>query len=351
MTSDGPPALVDLRSDTVTRPTPAMRQAMAEAEVGDDVLGEDPTVNRLQQRVAELVGKEAALFVPSGTMANLLAILAQTRPGDTLILSAQAHPFHYESGNAAMVAGVMIRTTGGELGTLTAEDVAAQIVRGEDHHYSPTTLIAVENTTNRGGGVVFPLEDMAAIGTLARERGLRVHCDGARIFNACVAANLTAAEYARHVDTLSFCFSKSLGCPVGSILTGDAAAIDRAHRFRKMLGGGMRQAGILAAAALYALDHHIERLADDHARASRFREELEGTPGLAFPLPSPTSIVFVDVADAPRFVEALRLEGVLVGRFSGTRLRAVFHLDVDDEGVQRAIGAFRKAAAAQARKA
>lgn len=338
-------AVVDLRSDTVTRPTPAMRQAMAEAEVGDDVLGEDPTVNALQERVANMVGKEAALFVPSGTMANLLAVVSQTQPGDTLVLDETAHPFNYESGGIGMVAGLMTKTVRGNCGIISPEQVQDALVLKKNHHFSTTSLVSIENTTNRGGGTIYPLETVKAIGEVVHNHGLRLHCDGARIFNACVATGIGVKDYARHCDTLSFCFSKGLGGPVGSILTGDAATIDRAHRYRKMLGGGMRQAGILAAAAQYALDHHIERLGKDHERARRFREALEGLRGLAFPLPSPTNIVFVDVADALSFVGTLAECGVLAGATGPQRIRVVFHLDVDDNGLETGIKSFRKTAA------
>ena len=337
-------ALVDLRSDTVTRPTPSMRQAMAEAEVGDDVLGEDPTVNALQRRVAAMVGKQAALFVPTGTMANLLAAVSQTRPGDTIVLDETAHPFNFESGGLAMVAGLMTKTVRGDCGILSPEQVEEALVLHKDHHYSITSLVSVENTTNRGGGAVYPLATVAAIGDVVHRHAVRLHCDGARIFNACAASGAGVKEYARHCDTLSFCFSKGLGAPVGSILTGDAETIDRAHRYRKMLGGGMRQAGVLAAAANYALDHHIERLRDDHHRAARFREALQGLPGIAFPLPSPTNIVFLDVINAERFVSALKQHGVLAGVAGPTRIRVVFHLDVDDEGLETAITCFRETA-------
>ncbi|MDX9974732.1 MAG: GntG family PLP-dependent aldolase [FCB group bacterium] len=334
---------IDLRSDTVTRPTPGMREAMAWAEVGDDVLGDDPTVNALQHHVARLLGKEASLFVPTGTMANLLAVLAQTRPGDSVLLHEDAHPFNYESGNLAMVAGVQARPLTGPYGILSAEDVFKGIVSGADHHHSPTTLVAIENTTNRGGGAIYPIETAAAIAAVARDRGLRVHCDGARLFNAVVETGIPAAEYARHADTVSFCFSKGLGAPVGSILAGDADTIDRAHRFRKMLGGGMRQAGILAAGALYALEHHVERLRDDHARAHRFRDMLMDIPGIAFPLPSPTNIIYLEVADAREVRDRLAAEGVAVLTTGLRRIRAVFHLDVSDEDLERVIDAFRRA--------
>jgi len=339
-----PGRVVDLRSDTVTRPTAPMREAMARAVVGDDVLGEDPSVNGLQARAAALLGKEAALFVPSGTMANLLAVLAQTRPGDTIVLSEDAHPFNYESGNIALVAGVLARTLPGKHAILDPAAVAACIVpRDADHHLSPTGLIAIENTTNRGGGAVYPLETAAAIGRLARDHAIPCHCDGARIFNAAVATGIDVAEYAAHASTISFCLSKGLGAPVGSLLLGDADTIGRAHRYRKMLGGGMRQAGIVAAAGLYALEHHVDRLADDHARARRFHHALEDIPGLALPLPCPTNMVYVDVPDAPAFVERLKQGGVLVFDTQPTRVRAVFHLDVDDAGTDRAIRAFKQA--------
>ncbi len=340
---------VDLRSDTVTKPTPGMREAMAKAEVGDDVFGEDPTVNALQRRVATLLNKEAALFVPSGTMANLLAAVSQTSPGDTVILNTDSHPFNYESGGLGMVAGVMTKTVPGVCGMMDPEYVEAAIVQSDDHHCSQTTLISIENTTNRGGGAVYPLETVRTMGTLAKERGIRLHCDGARLFNAVAASGTSASEYARHCDTVSFCFSKGLGAPVGSILAGSSGVIQQAHRYRKMLGGGMRQAGILAAAALHALDHHIDRLADDHRRAREFRSALQDVPGISFPFPSPTNIVIMETADALSFVGHVASEGVYVLPFSPTRIRAVFHLDVDDTGLERAIKAFRAAAVAVSR--
>ena len=340
-------AIVDLRSDTVTRPTAGMRQAMAEAEVGDDVLGEDPTVNALQERVAAMVGKEAALFVPTGTMANLVAVLAQTSPGDTIVLDETAHPFNYESGGLGMVAGLMTKTVRGDCGIMSPDKVEEALVLGKDHHFSPTRLVAIENTTNRGGGTVYPVETVAAISELVHGHGLRLHCDGARIFNACTAAGTDVKAFARYCDTLSFCFSKGLGAPVGSIVAGDAETIDAAHRYRKMLGGGMRQAGVLAAAANYALDHHVARLEEDHARARLFREGLEGVPGVAFPLPSPTNIVFLEVADAPAFVASLKEGGVLAGATGAKRIRVVFHLDIDDAGLEKAIGCFRETAERQ----
>jgi threonine aldolase len=337
-------APVDLRSDTVTKPTDSMRDAMARAEVGDDVFGDDPTVNALHQRVAKLAGKEAALFVPSGTMANLLAAVAQTQPGDTVILHADSHPFNYESGGLGMVAGVMTKTLSGSRGILVPDEVAAAIIRNDDHHYSQTALVSIENTTNRGGGAIYPVETVESIGAIAHENGMRLHCDGARIFNAIVASGNTLADYAKPCDTVSFCFSKGLGAPVGSILVGDRETIHRAHRYRKMLGGGMRQAGVLAAAALHALEHHVERLAEDHRRAQEFREQLLDVPGIAFPTDSPTNIVYLDVEDAYTFSGRIAEHSVYAIPTSSTRIRAVFHLDVDDCGLDRAVQAFRFAA-------
>jgi len=337
--------VVDLRSDTVTRPMAGMREAMATAEVGDDVMGEDPTVNELQRRAAELLGKEAALFVPSGTMANLVAFLAQTRPGDTVILSAEAHPYNYESGNLAMVGGLLTRLLPSRNGLIAAEQVADNIIQTDDHHYSCTTLVSIEHTANIGGGNIYPIEDVAAIGALARERGLRFHIDGARLFNAVVETGVSAAAYASHADTVSFCLSKGLGAPAGSLVVGDEATMVRAHRFRKMLGGGMRQAGILAAAGLYALDHHIERLRDDHRRAAAFRDRLDGVDGLAFLFPSPTNMVYMLVTDGAAVVRDLAERGVVIenGGPGGNCLRAVFHLDVTDKGLEKAVTAFEAA--------
>ncbi len=333
--------IVDLRSDTVTKPSRAMRDAMAAAPVGDDVFGEDPTVNELQRRVAQMVNKEAALFVPSGTMANLLAIKVQSHPGDSVILHEDSHPFQYESGGLAAIAGLMTKTLGGEFGMLTPESVSDALCLNPDHHYSQTTIISLENTTNRGGGAIYPIHAIAEIGRLAREKGLKVHCDGARIFNAVVESGIPVDGYATHVDTISFCFSKGLGTPVGSILAGPGETIDLAHRYRKMLGGGMRQAGILAAAALYALDNNIRRLKEDHRRARQFRDAPEGVTGIEFPLPSPTNIVYVVVRDAMEAIGLLAERDVFVLPVGKDKIRCVFHLDIDDNGLARAIDAFR----------
>ncbi len=337
--------MVDLRSDTLTRPAAGMRAAMAAAEVGDDVFGEDPTVNRLQERVAQLLGKDAALFVPSGTMANLLAFLAQTRPGDTIILSEDAHPYNYEGGNLAAVGGLMTRTIKGALGQISRAEVEPYVVQTLDHHYSQTRVIAVENATNRGGGNIYSMETLRGLRELADASRMKLHCDGARLFNAVVESKYTAAEFAKYCDSICFCFSKGLGCPVGSILAGTCDLIEEAHRFRKMLGGGMRQAGILAAAANYALDNHIDRLREDHRRAREFRKALEGLQGVSFPFPNPTNIVIFEVPDVMQFIGKAGGEGVLLIPMGPKRLRAVFHLDIDDAMLAHAIKACRAALA------
>lgn len=338
--------IVDLRSDTVTRPTPGMRQAMAEAEVGDDAVHEDPTVNALEKRVAELFEKEAAMFVPSGTMANLVSMVSQTNPGDSIIMSEDAHPFRFEAANVARVGGLLVRTVPAPDGILTADLVAPRIVRSDDAHLSETTLLAIENTTNIGGGQIYPVEAIESLAALVHENGMKLHCDGARVFNAVAATGTSPAEFAQSCDTVSFCFSKGLGAPVGSMVVCDEETYVKAYKLRKMLGGGMRQAGILAAAGIYALDRHVDRLREDHDRAARFREALEDTDGLSFPLPSPTNIVFLETAHAAEFAAKLRERDVLVYTFGPHRIRAVFHLDVDDNHLDRAIDAFQSVARA-----
>mgnify|MGYP003811115765 CR=1 FL=1 len=333
--------MIDLRSDTLTKPSENMRKAMAEAEVGDDVCGEDPTVNRLEQYAAELLGKPAALFLPTGTMANLVAFLSQTRPGDTVIMSETAHPFHYENANIAMVAGLLVRTISDDLGKFTAEQVARQVVQEDDPHLSMTTLVSVENTTNRGGGACWEYYELESIAALCRQNRMRLHCDGARIFNACAATNIEARYYARCCDTLCFCLSKGLGAPAGSILVGEEETLHRALRFRKMLGGGMRQSGVLAAAGLYALEHHITDLKEDHRRARHFRRELE-TEGAEFCLPSPTNILYLHVADSKITEEALRQRGVLVLPHGTDRIRVVFHRDISDDDMAAALNVFKQ---------
>ncbi len=342
--ADEPITFVDLRSDTVTQPTAPMREAVARAPLGDDVFGEDPSVNALESRAAEIMGKDAAIYTPSGTMANLLAVMTQCAPGETLLISEDAHLFTYESGSVARIANVLTKTVPGEFGIMAPDAVKARLVLARNVHLSRTTLVALENTTNRGGGAIYPFEWFSAVAQLARENGLRVHCDGARIFNAVVETGIAARDYAAHVDTISFCVSKGLGAPIGSLLVGDADTIRAARRYRKMLGGGMRQAGVAAAAGHYALDNHIDRLKEDHQRAKSFREAVEGTPGLAFPMPSPTNMVYVQVADVESFLTRLRERGVLALTPVAGMIRLVFHLHIDDAALERAIAAFRETA-------
>ena len=323
---------IDLRSDTVTRPSGAMRQAMATAEVGDDVFGEDPTVNRLQERAAALLGKEAALFVPTGSMANQIAIKVHCAPGDEVVVGEGAHNYLYEAGAGGGIAGVQFAVVG-RGGTFTPADVEAVWKPEENHSYAPTRLVCVENTHNRGGGVVWPVRDVTDVAACARGHGLALHLDGARLLNAATALGVPAAELAAPFDTASLCFSKGLGAPVGSVIAGSRAHIARAHRFRKMLGGGMRQAGVLAAAALWALDHNVERLADDHANARLLGERLANVPGLSVNLERlVTNIVLCDLATklpaAEAAVAALRAAGVLCLAVGPRRLRLVTHLDV-----------------------
>lgn len=335
---------VDLRSDTVTRPVPGMRRAMAEAEVGDDVFGDDPTVIALQEKVAGLLGKEAALFVPSGTMSNGIAVKVHTRPGDEMIVERGYHMFNYETGSAAVISGVQVNAVPGVRGVITAEQVAAA-VRPVDDHYARSRLVCVENTGNVSGGTLFPLEEMRRIREVADRHGLRMHLDGARLWNASVAEGIEPASYAAHFDTVSVCLSKGLGAPVGSLLAGPAELMSEAHRVRKMLGGGMRQSGILAAAGLYALEHHLERMAEDHRLARLLAETLDRLPGVDVELEAvKTNIVMGRLTregwNTNRLVEALKAGGVMVTRFGSDRFRLVTHLDVNEEAARRAASLF-----------
>lgn len=331
---------IDLRSDTVTRPSAAMRAAMAAAEVGDDVYGEDPTVNALQAAAAARIGKEAALFVPSGTMANQVAIRALTRHGDLILASEGAHVLRYESGAAAALSGVQVATIG-HAGVFDADDVRRAITPA-DHHNPPTTLVAVENTHNAAGGRVFPWPSLMAVVQVARERGLALHLDGARLFNAEIASGIAAARWAEPFDSVSFCFSKGLGAPIGSVVCGSAALVDRMHRIRKMLGGGMRQAGILAAAGLHALEHNVARLDDDHANARRLADGLVARGLVVDPAPE-TNIVLFAAPGRERFAATLRAHGVLVNEIAPGRHRAVTHLDVTRDDVDEALERVRLA--------
>ncbi|NOX38373.1 MAG: low-specificity L-threonine aldolase [Calditrichaeota bacterium] len=337
---------VDLRSDTVTRPTPEMRQAMLQAEVGDDVFGEDPTVNQLQEMVAAMLGKEAALFVPSGTMGNQISINAHTRPGEEIIVERDSHIVNYECGASAMLAGVQLHIIDGQDGIMTMEQVAAA-VRPRDVHQPQTRLVCLENTHNRAGGTIYPLEEIARISQFARERGLKLHLDGARLWNASVATGISLKNYAQYFDSVMLCFSKGLGAPVGSIVVGDREFIERAHYYRKAYGGGMRQVGILAAAAIHALEHHLERLADDHRRARKFAEAISHLPGIRIDLERvQTNIVMFDVdpqvMTADQLIDALRQKGVFMLNLGPRKIRAVTHLDVSDADIDYAIEAFRE---------
>lgn len=345
--------VVDLRSDTVTRPTPAMRAAMAAAEVGDDVFGDDPTVHALEAKVAQLLGKEAALLVPSGTMANQLAVRVHCRPGDEAIVHAGAHVLNYEGGAAAALSGVTLRALASTDGSLGVAAVAAALHLADDPHLAPTRLICFENTNNACGGTVVPEADVAAVANLARSHGLAMHLDGARLWNAAVATGRPLTALAACFDTVSVCLSKGLGAPVGSLLAGTRAHIHHARRVRKQFGGGMRQAGILAAAGLHALEHHLARLADDHHRARTLAEGIAEVPGLTVDRARvETNLVYFDVdPDHPAaqaglaqaridLTARLRARGVWIAG-TASRLRAVTHLDVDDAGIERALAELR----------
>ncbi len=338
--------MIDLRSDTVTRPSPAMRRAIAEAEVGDDVQGEDPTVNLLQRRTAELLGKEASLFVPTGTMANQVAVGVHAGPGDELLCDATCHVYVWEGGGVARLSGVTTRPIAGDGGLLSPAMLRDKI-RPDDGHYVRTRLVCLENTHNRGGGRVHPIESVAEVSAWARAHGLAMHLDGARLMNAVVASGLPAHEWARHFDTVAICYSKGLGAPVGSAIAGPAELIRKAHRLRKVFGGGMRQAGVLAAAALYALDHHVDRLAEDHANAKLLARAVEETDGLSLESgPVETNLVWIAVdpalGTAADIVARLRARGVLVSALGPQVLRACTHLDVSREDVGRAADEIRQ---------
>jgi threonine aldolase len=343
MTTARPDQVVDLRSDTVTKPTPAMRRAMAEAEVGDDVFGEDPTVARLEAMAAERMGKEAGLFVASGTQGNQVSLLAHTQRGDEIILDENCHIFNYEVAGLAVLAAVLPRTLRGPFGILDPDEVR-RAIRPPNIHYPKDTLICVENTHNRGGGAIYPLETLTAIRRIAVEHGMAVHMDGARLFNAVVATGVSARDIAAQADSVTFCLSKALAAPVGSVVTGSRAFIDRARRARKMLGGGMRQAGIIAAAGIVALETMVERLAEDHANARRLAEGLATLPGMAIDLARvQTNILIFRVQrgdlDASGLVRKLGEQGILCFAVDQERIRMVTHKDVDRMGIERALEA------------
>jgi threonine aldolase len=348
-------SLIDLRSDTVTQPTPEMRRAMAEAVVGDDVYGEDPTVLKLEARVAKLLGKEAALFVPSGTMANQIAIGLHAGPGDELICDGRAHVYVWEAGGIARHWGVQARTINPHGGLISIDHLRDKI-QPDNEHYVRTRLVCLENTHNRAGGRVHPIDSVRAISGWAREQNLATHLDGARLMNAVVASGVPAHEWAAEFDTVSICFSKGLGAPVGSALAGSAEQIRLAHRLRKALGGGMRQAGIIAAGALFAIDHHVDRLAEDHEHAKIFADAVERAPGLSLESgPVETNLVWIAVdpefATAREAVERLRDRGVLVSALGPQTFRAVTHLDCSRVQVEHAAEALLHVAEEAARPA
>jgi threonine aldolase len=329
-------APIDLRSDTVTRPSPPMREAMARAAVGDDVFGEDPTVRRLEERVADLLGKEAGLFLPSGTMANQVALGTLTRPGDEVICHEASHIFVFEGGAPAALWGIQLRTLPGERGLLAAADVEAAI-RGDADWLPRTRLVEVENTHNAAGGTVWPLERLRELGRLAAARGLALYLDGARLLNASAASGVAPRDYAAPATLASTCLSKGLGAPAGSVLTGPRDLVREARRLRKRLGGGMRQVGVLAAAGLYALDHNVARLPEDHANARRLAAGLAELPGWRLAFPPETNLVYLRVDDAPAVARRLEAKGVRCAVSGKALLRFVTHLDVSAEDVEEAL--------------
>jgi threonine aldolase len=339
--------LIDLRSDTVTKPTPGMRAAMQAAEVGDDVYHEDPTVNLLEERVAALLGKEAALFVPSGTMSNQVAVKAHTQPGDELICEEYCHIYNWEACAPAILSGVTCRTVEADYGILELDQLRDK-VRPVNDHMVRTRLVCLENTHNHGGGRIFPLEKVAAIGGWARQLGLRMHLDGARLWNAVAATGVPAATWAKHFDSVSVCFSKGLGAPVGSALCGPKDFITYGRRVRKIFGGAMRQAGVLAAAALYALEHHVERLTEDHRNAQVIAQAIADVPGLRLTPPDPeTNLVWFaiepELGTAAEVAATLKARGVLVGVSGPQVCRACTHLDVSAAQAERAAETIRQA--------
>lgn len=334
---------VELRSDTFTTPTPEMRRAMAEAEVGDDVWGEDPTANALQEHCARLFGKEAGLFVPSGSMGNEVCIKAQTKPGDEVIVDEAAHVVDAELGAPATISQVVLRSLPTDRGVFDPQKLAGAF-RAPSRFFTHTSLLCLENTHQASGGAVVPIDSFRAAARLARAHGVAVHLDGARIFNASVASGVPVDLYAAEVDTLSFCFSKGLGAPVGSMVLGPADVLERARRTRKMLGGGMRQVGVLCAAARVAVDTMVDRLAEDHANARRLAEGIaEIWPGAVNPAEVETNILYVDTGDraAESVATELQRYGVMVGQMGARSIRCVTHKDVDAAGIERALDAWK----------
>jgi threonine aldolase len=339
-----PHPVIDVRSDTVTQPTPAMLEAMMRASVGDDVFGEDETVNALQRTAADLFGKEAALFCPSGTMTNQIGIKVHTRPGDEVICDELAHIYLYEAGGIAANSGASVRLLKGRNGRFTAEQVLANVNRRDDSHLPWTRVVAVENTVNKGGGCCWDLAELERIRAVCDEHNLALHLDGARLFNALVARNESPRDYGRLFDTISVCLSKGLGAPAGSVLLGSRDLVARAHRHRKLMGGGMRQAGYIAAAGLYALEHHVDRLREDHAKAKTLEAELRALSYIETILPVETNIVIFTLRSpltAEAFLRKLVQQHVRALSMGAQTIRFVFHLNVSDDQLERLRGALR----------
>jgi threonine aldolase len=337
--------MIDIRSDTVTQPTREMLAAMLQAQVGDDVFGEDPTVNALQEKAAELFGKEAALFCPSGTMSNQIGIKIHTQPGDEVICDELAHVYLYEGGGIAANSGASVRLLRGNRGRFTAEQVRENINRRDDSHLPWTRVVAIENTVNKGGGCCWDLREIERIRAVCRENDIAMHLDGARLFNALVARNESPRDYGALFDTLSVCLSKGLGAPAGSLLLGSRQLLAKAHRQRKVLGGGMRQAGYLAAAGLFALEHNVERLREDHAKAKVLETELRALPYVAEVLPVETNIVIFTLAEGTgieRFLQQLQHQRVRASSIGPRTVRFVFHLDVSDAQLEELLEALRR---------
>jgi threonine aldolase len=336
--------VIDLRTDTVTQPTAGMRRAVAEAVVGDEQKREDPTVTALEERAAALLGHEEAIYLPTATMANQIALRLLTEPGDEVVAEARAHIFRYELGGPAVHSGLVMKPLPTGDGRFTAAQLRDAVNPPADLHMAPTRVVCLENTHNAGGGRVWPLARVREVAEEARRHGLAVHLDGARLLNAVVASGTAASEYGREADTVTLCLSKGLGCPLGALLAGSRERMARARRLKHLFGGAMRQAGIVAAAGLYALEHHVERLADDHARARRLADGLAELPGVDLdPATVDTNIVIFAVPDAAAFCSALAGEDVAMSQFGPRRVRAVTHLDVDDEGIDRALAAAARA--------
>jgi threonine aldolase len=326
--------MIDFRSDTVTRPTPEMLKAMFAAQVGDDVFGDDPTVNALEAKAANMFGMEAALFCASGTMANQVAIKAHTQPGDEVICHKLSHVYYYEGGGIAMNSGASVCLLEGDQGRITAADVSAHINPAADPHRPLTKLVSVENTMNKGGGSIYDFDELTTIGKVCRENGLKFHLDGARLFNALVETNETPADYGKLFDSISICISKGLGAPVGSVLIGSKDFIHRARRIRKVFGGGMRQAGYLAAACIYALDNNVERLRDDHRKAKQLESLLQSLPFVEAVIPVQTNLVFFSLKSempATNFLQTLRDNDIHAMALAPQEVRFVTHLDITDE--------------------